>query len=206
MKFPLFVALLCIGGCSSRGLVPGEAPLSRGSGILLNSFDDLKPTALSAKEAMLEPLGTKIPVQVKTSLDGNVYRIDLISHDSVVEYEQYEVRPDAFCFSETSDEKFLPGIPIVKFPMRIGDGWQWRGSIQAGVISREATADIVTSSEVLNVLSGGDAMRVDVDLFIDSGSPVAAKRRLTFWMRPGQGVIKRAFGEALTRNPMEREN
>lgn len=90
---------------------------------------------------------------------------------------------------------FEPPIPLLKFPMTVGDQWTWTGENLSGDLHK-ASAKITTSEQPTTV-------RVQVELALDSGTGVPAKRTMTFVFAPGRGVVRREIGESSTRIPAE---
>jgi hypothetical protein len=193
------IPLLTFAGCNN----PGDSLPSGTGGARFAKQEDLGPMDLSAKKAVLVSMGTRIPVDVQTTVNDaeRTYLINLNNVDATIEFEKYTFSPSQFAIIETTDERFEPPITLAQFPMTIGDSWDWKGNIVSGTLSRAATAKVKTSSEVLAELGGRETMRVDVSLSIDSGAEKPAARDMNFWFLPKGGIVKRAFGYALTRNP-----
>lgn len=205
-----FVPILCVlilSGCQS-GLTskanPGRTDAS--GGIRIASFNDLKPDSYNDARATVELGGMKIPTTVKITRSPNKVVIDLLSADEVIDSETYEFDDNLFGLSATLDETYSPLLPLVKFPMRVGEEpWDWKGTLTSGGVKRTATASISSKSEPLFLpgISSESVIKVEVRLSIDAGAPDPAQKVLTFWFAPDHGVVKRSFGHALTRTPAE---
>jgi hypothetical protein len=179
---------------------------SSGSGALIADYAALKPDQLKAQHCLLELAGSKYKADVRQQQQGAELQIDLVAFGSVVDTERYHSGDQGFSLLEGGGERYDPPIPLVKYPMRVGDKWSWTGKIWTGPVAHETTAAINTTSEDLAVGGGSlhDVLRIDVLLSIESGrAETPAHRKLAFWIAPGKGVIKRMFGDYSTREPSE---
>jgi len=176
---------------------------SKVSGERYPSRVDFKPAAVRTDPTTLLLAGTPYPVTVKPFERGDDIRFDFVSHDEVFESELYEQTATMFFVIEAADERYVPAMPILRFPLTIGDSWKWEGEIVSSGISYKAGATITTGSEDL-YFSGmkHHTVRVLVRISLEANpgkSPL--ERELTFWFEPGKGIIKREFGSASEREP-----
>jgi hypothetical protein len=194
------LAIVCVGGCGCNGSKSGG-----GTGFLVVDDASLKPDNLTLKEVSLELAGSKYKAEVKQTREGNQIQIDLQAFGEVIESERYESTEQMFSVVNAGGERYDPPISLIKYGMRVGDTWNWKGEIRTGPAGHEATAVITTSSEDLTVNGGTvhDVIKVEVALAIDSGRPSnPSTRKLKFWIGPKMGVVKREFGDYSKREPM----
>jgi hypothetical protein len=166
----------------------------------LTSIDELQPDAYAAETARLTyPGGIELPVEISVERQDERYTINILAHGQELEEEVYLIRPGGVQIVRAAAEEFEPPIPLLRFPMEIGQPMEWEGLMTTGDIERKATAVIETSLDT--VTSPGDAVRTNVTLQFESGGPQPAKRVLSFWFVKGQGLVKREFGAGSTRLP-----
>lgn len=189
----LSLALL-LAGCTSQS----------GPGPLISGYADLKPDAFSMTSAVLDTAGLKIPVTVQKTVKDRDVSIALVAKGQTIETERYRSTDDSFYLVEAMLEKYEPPLPLLKFPMHVGDAWDWEGRVMTGPQGHDAVAAITTSTANL-VINGGahhDVVEVDVSLQFDSGVPdKPVYRRLQFWIVKDRGVVKRKFGDFSARTP-----
>ena len=169
---------------------------------------DLKPEIAPPKEANLVLNGTEIPVTLIEKRDGNsityTWMVDegRESGDPVeVESEKYFFTGDLFSFSATAHEKYDPAINLIRYPLNIGDTWEWNGEVITGKTRNKATATIATRSDPLNLPGGKvSTLLVTVKLnYLEITEP--SSRELKFWFQPGAGLIRRELWASSTRTP-----
>ena len=204
------IALLCaafagaalIAASCAKGKVIDNNPVT-GTGASINQRDDLKPTARPGTEARLILAGFETPVQIETRTSGSLFTIELRAHGEIFEEESYEDLPQQFAVRMAAGERYDPAVPILKFPMRVGDTWEWSGRMFTADQSRSAKATIRTSEDKVTEAPGAPgAVKVEVAFRIDNGTDEWAQRSLTFWFVGDQGLLKRDFGIASTRLPV----
>ncbi|HEY3782053.1 MAG TPA: hypothetical protein VGL56_13290 [Fimbriimonadaceae bacterium] len=168
------------------------------SGATLHSADSgmAKPFDLQQTIAIGQ---TTIPVEVKQAVAGGISSVSILSHGEELENEQYRVTDEEMDLVKTSDDTFTPPVPLMHFPASMGQTETWSGNVQEGATTRSATATIAISDAKLH--EGGiplDTLKVTVNLAINSGAPVPAKRTFEFWFGGGK-LVKRVFGSGTTR-------
>lgn len=190
-SFGVLLAMF-LAGCRPQG----------GGGVEIATAVELMPDALYGEKATLNYGGTPVDVTMKRMASGQEVRFMLSAHDEVLETEVYQSTTSEFALVSI-DEKFEPPLPLLKFPMRIGEPWEWSGELLAGGLRHRATAKITPSTEQLFLTKTGgvDTVKVSVELQIDSKTPSPAKRPLTFWFARGKGIVKREIGTATSREP-----
>ena len=157
--------------------------------------------ALPGETATLELAGTEIPVEVKRRMEGSITVIELWAHGQVVQQERYEAKGDRFSLQMAGGEQYASPLPLLKFPMDVGESWDWEGKMGTPENLRPAKAKVTTATEQVYAPTPVQAVRVQVDLELESGGPLPAKRTLTFWIVEGRGVVKRQFGSGSSRVP-----
>ncbi len=195
----VFLATIWVMSACNRDLSSNEGPQAPP----ITSNAQLGALNLPYRKAALILTGTTFPVALSRKLEANSVTFSLSAHDEVIEEEQFEYSEAGFRLAGASGESYHPPIPLLQFPMKVGDSWNWKGIINVGTIQRTATANIACSSDVLNTAGGPfDAVLVSVELIMPSGAVEPAKRRLRFWFVRGKGILKREFGAASTREPL----
>lgn len=166
------------------------------------TMDSMSPDALPYTTARLTLAGTPVSVQLERESKGEDVVFKLIAKKTLIEEEHYVVRTNSFLFAGLSDETFDPAIPVVRFPFRVGDTWDWEGKAALGTNRKDAKAVITSSPERIN-LSGGvyDCVVIVADLVVDAGDGAQSKRALKFWIQPKKGIVKREFFYSSTREP-----
>jgi len=170
--------------------------------------DDLKPGELPPKEATVILTGAQIPVVLDAKRSGEKIVLRWItdaakeSGDPVeVETEVYLSGDEGFSIARAPHETYDPPIRLIRYPLEVGDTWEWSGTIQSGVNVYPASATISTSSDALNLASGKfPALLVTAEVKTSAGA-VATKRNLKFWFQPEKGLIRREFWQSSTREP-----
>lgn len=146
--------------------------------------------------------GEPLEVTVKANREGSKLHLELIAHREVIETETYSTTPTSFNLVEAAGETYEPVLPLMKFPMNLGDQWSWKGQIVLDSASIPAEAMITAANAPLG-LEGYPLEAVQVSVTLEIGDPRAraAKRTLNFWVAPGYGVLKREFGLSSSRYP-----
>lgn len=189
--------LAIIGGCQTE---PKATPQQ-----LVTTYsaeDDLKPDTLPYTKANLILAGTLVPVEMTRKVDGAKVQFVLTAHDEIIEEEVYESTKEKFAILDLAGETYKPALPILQFPIKAGDVWQWQGEMMAGGIARKANAKISISEDKLNLANGVyQTLKSNVELEMPSGGPTPAKRVLAFWFVKDKGMIKRDIAASSTREP-----
>ncbi|MEZ5162239.1 MAG: hypothetical protein R2688_00510 [Fimbriimonadaceae bacterium] len=168
----------------------------------INDPKVLVPEAEPPKLGNLVLAGTLVPVEVKSQISGSTLLIECLSRDTVVEREKYSFGSKHFSIVSGPSDIFDPPISIVQYPLEIGGETSWAGKVRTGTNSNPAKAIIKSSQEPVNEDFGSfQALKVTVDLRIDTGSPEQSEARLQFWFKPGEGMIMREFGAVSKREP-----
>lgn len=162
----------------------------------------LEPDRLPYAKASLILAGTKYPVEVLRTANKEHISFEFAKDGETIDREVYVLNGDGFQVSQCAGLSYQPPIPLVLFPMNVGDRWEWSGEVLAGSERQSATASMRSQSESLNLESGFyDGFKVEVDLkFGQPGPPL--DKRMAFWFVPKQGIVKREFGSTSTRGPL----
>lgn len=194
----LFIATLASWGCQQGKGVTGP---------LIANYAALKPDNLTLEKCVLKLAGSKYAAEIHQTRSGDDIELELVAMGTVFETERYRSTDTQFSVVDTGGERYDPPIPLIKYPMHVGDTWTWAGKYWTGPEPHTAQAKVTTSTDDV-VIEGGTArnvVRVEIVRTVDSGSPdVTATRKLVFWIVPNMGVVKRAFGDESSREPLEK--
>lgn len=222
MKFTaalLLISILAVVGCDKLSVSPSETkpdqnpqPVSS-LAKLFQKQADLKPEVAPPREANLILNGTVIPVTLKETRKDNSIVYQWLVDDAEesgkpaeAESEKYFSTADVFSFSATAHEQYDPAINLIKYPLNVGDSWDWAGEVIVGKTRRKATAKVTTSADPLNLPNDKiSALLVKVDL-VYGGTANPAARELKFWFKPGEGLIRRELWASSTREPRSATN
>lgn len=188
-----------LGGCHSA---PEAAPAGA-IGPRLSSSASLDPAAAPEPHEVLTLAGDKIPVEVAARQSNGALTLLIQAHGSVFDREEYRNDLDSFGLSYAAGERYEPPIPLLRFPMNVGQAWSWKGTMTESAAPIRAHADVRTSMSKLAI--GGtpqSAVQVEVALYLQENPQEDPKRRdLTFWFVEGKGVARREFGTESARGP-----
>lgn len=197
--------VILTGGCQPKSAVAvkaAESGLDKGAEW---TFKQIQPDTPPSEPSELSLGGTHLPVKILSHSEKGRLSFQMVAHDVVVDKEAYDVQSDKFSLLSMGDESVEPALPLLKSPMHIGDKWTWEGKITSGnphptkaVISSRADKLYVADKQL-------DAIVVEVNLAMESGGPAPAERRLSFWVVPGKGIVKREFGSGSVRQPEPKE-
>lgn len=205
-QFPIAISVgLLVAGlgfvlsCQQR--VVKDSPDAK-PGMRFSDAASLDPGALPYGKASLILAGTSYPVEVRRSANGDKITFDLINHGESIDRENYILNSSGFQIAQGAGLTYEPAIPLVLFPMNVGDKWEWKGEVVAGTERQAAHASMTSEAESLNLESGFyDGFKVAVSLTLGSAEPPIEKR-MSFWFVPKQGIVKREFGTTSTRGPI----
>lgn len=192
---------LCASGCGLLGATPS------GHSVQVRDLDSFRPDTLPYREGSLILAGTRLPVELQERRKDGRFEIVVLAHGKAVEVETYRAENGQFLFESLSGESFAPPIPILRFPLRSNDSWDWTGEFRLGPTARPAKATVATQPETLNLASGSlQATRVDIALTVETSKATTAERGLKFWLAPKAGVVRREFGASSLREPRAPED
>ena len=203
MRLSAIAAILvgCLVGCRApKAVVAPEVAVA--PPVVAITHDDLVPEAGPGESAVLSVGGVAVPVKIIRTFKAELLTLDLIAFDQSFEREVYVVKPNEFGLRHAGFESLEPALPLLKFPMKVGDSWTWKGTMTSGV-SKVADASITSRADKVSRTDGGqdDAVLVEVNLKMDGGGAKPAERHLAFWFVKNKGVIKREIGSGSSRAP-----
>lgn len=200
------LAAVALAGCVPEKVSSAKEPANDPVETIRKS--ELDPGALPYERANLIMGGISIPVDVDRQVKGSEVTIRLLSEGDSLEYEVYELDGSGFRFRtvgirKDDGEQFEPAIPVLRFPVEVGESWTWAGKLVT-VASKKgtpATATVSLSKDTLNLAAGrADTVLSTVVVELDTGAPQKAKREFKFWFSPN-GILKRDFQASSTREP-----
>jgi hypothetical protein len=86
-----------------------------------------------------------------------------------------------------------PPVPIIKYPVKSGASWTWKGSIRMGSMEIPASAQLkMVGRETVKIPAGTfNAYRVDMALTVSAQGQTQTIRN-TYWFAPGAGLVKQS--------------
>lgn len=177
---------LFIGGCFG----PQKASLP-----LVNA-SELKLDRLSGAKNELQIASEVIPVVTESRVEGDRRILRFMSHGAELEREEYLLSEESLLLARTSSDLFEPPLPVLKFPLRLGEEWSWKGSIRSGDLLVPAEAKVLAIREPID-LPPSDALKINIVLTIRDKD--SSRRELLFWFVEGEGLVKRQFGASIRR-------
>ncbi|MBI1334993.1 MAG: hypothetical protein GC165_19180 [Armatimonadetes bacterium] len=192
--FAVLTFALSLAGCEHI-----EGGTTVASGPFVAKVEEFLPLDQHQKSATYISDGSKTDYRLKTVTDGNKVSFQAVSHDIVVDEETYLVDGGSVFLVHAVGEDFVEPVPLLKFPLRIGDQYTWKGKLACSDLQLTGMATITTSTgSVAYKGKSQEAIRTDVNLKIGD----TANRRLSFWFVKGMGVIKTEMGKNV-REPEE---
>ena len=175
------------------------------SGPPIGPYGDFNPSTAPPAAAQLTMAGVSFPVTLKVNTaDGGELRIVAIQDAKAVDQEVYQDDGATFSLAHAGGENFKPPIPLLNFPMHIGDTWDWAGSTTMDTSAQAARASIRTAvSRTMIDGNPENSVEVDIDLEMGINSPSPMRRQLKFWFVKGKGIVRRSFGEESIREPLD---
>lgn len=167
-------------------------------------MEDLKPDADPGGIALLKIGPVKNEVELKTDRAEDRFVIDLVAHGEAFETETYQVGKDTFYLVEAASDTFDPPVLLLQFPLYVNTNRVYQGTLKSGQ-SHKVLGKIRTTLDKVYMPTQTEAVRVDLDLQMDSGGPNPAERKLSFWFVKDRGLVKREFGSGLSREPVVSE-
>jgi len=137
-----------------------------------------------------------IEADAKMTVDGTTRTIKIFKDGVPIEEEVYVVTTELVAVkSMGTGETFEPPLPLIKFPMSVGDSFDWEGKIVFAGHELEGKAKSVTSRDTPDLATGPrETLKVAVELEISDGSPKPATRKLEYWFAEGVGPVRRDYG------------
>lgn len=200
--------LLVVCGCRPFADPSESEPSSGPAPMAYLKIEELEPAKLPPDQARIVLSGIEIPVSLHSETEGRNLTLAWKTADgALVEEENYLVTSDSFSLLALPGESYAPAIPLVKFPMQVGDTLQWKGQVKVGSNEAPAEAVVISKNESVNLANGKyEALRVDLQLIYYPQSKQESKKSLTFWFQPHGGLVKREFHTASMREPRPEED
>lgn len=160
---------------------------------------DIEPAKLPYDKAQIILGGTPINVAVSRTTKAPEVLFGYKVHGTQIEEEHFIDLPEGFSFVGINAERYEPAIPLLKFPLTIGDQWSWKGDyLCAEDVKMPCTAKVTVNRESLNRPGAPtDTIRVDVKLSMEEN----ASADMTFWFAKGSGLVMRKIGQSSSREP-----
>lgn len=203
-------AMLTLAGCDSKSKMVTPSPVEPSPAPPIPqrfaTLEDLKPHQAPAAEANLLLGGVEVPVTLVSKAEPQklvvISQVDDQGKVAELDREVYRWDNTSFFFVSSSSESYNPPIPVLQFPFTSGDTWDWTGKVTLGARTYDAKADVKTETTTLNLPTGNfQAIQSVVSLHTEFGSPEGTRREFKFWFRPGEGLVKRTFGQSSERSP-----
>lgn len=183
----LVVACMSMAGMSCNDQLHPE-PTSPSIG----KIDEFLPLDGGQKEASYSIDGTRAEYKLEITKDGNRTKFSAMSHGAVIDTEEYEVNEDTVFLRHALGETFNGPVPLLRFPLRLGDTYEWKGTLNCETDSLVGSAKIQTSADSIHLKDRSqEAVKVEVNLIIDK----VGTRKLTFWFAKNMGVLKTEMGK-----------
>jgi hypothetical protein len=190
-------SLVSCSGCDRGEMI--EKPSV--SGAYIGTIDEISPTKGIPTKAQMAIEGSKVVVQLEAHEEGHDFEIELNTDDEHFDHEAYSVWPTQFSLEKVAGEEFDKPLTLLKFPMHVGETWDWQGYVSADGDRLGATAHVATSQESVYIRSVPVTAIVSrVTLKIMAKKPI--ERRLKFYFAKGYGLFKREFGDNSVREPL----
>jgi hypothetical protein len=190
---------LGVAGCMLRY---SERPIATGG--LTYHLTDLNPSSVPYKSGELVMHSHAIPVEVLTRKNGDLVEFSLVNSEVPIETETYKLKDQQFSLVAFGNDRFVPELPILRFPLQNADEWTWEGTFGPAENPVKATGKILADFEPLNIegASSEDAVNVKVVLKYrtEGGASEKAERKILFWFTR-DGFVKRQLHYGSTRQP-----
>jgi hypothetical protein len=184
--WPACAAIALFAGCGSSGQ----------TGAALEQVDDFFPMKIEPGPVNLKLANVEIKAMATVAADGLNRTLTLTRNGAALEREVFEVTSDRIAIVELgSGERFSPPLTLLRFPMKIGDRFDWTGKLLVGNRPLDSQAAATTETSRLDLATGSlETVHVTIQLRISDGSPKPAERKLEFWFARGKGPVKRDYG------------
>ena len=139
-------------------------------------------------------------MEVDTEHGDGEFTVTVEQHGEVYDEEAYKEAPSHFSLFEAAGERYSHPIPLLKFPLTVGESWTWEGSAEAAGEALDAKATIATSEEQLYVC-GVALQAVKSNVKLQIGGDHSTVREMNFYFSPKRGLFKREYGTISIREP-----
>lgn len=176
----LAAALPAFGGSPNENLFPATS----GSVWTYGGTSGKRPMSETATISAVQKSAGKTVVTIQWMRNGRGWQ------------EGYEVTASGVAQTNAGQngrDTFLPPLPILKYPAKVGQSWTWKGqNVLGGQITMEGTATVrVAAREKVQTPAGAfSAYRVEAQITLKgSGQPPHVTSR-TYWFAPKAGLVK----------------
>lgn len=188
----LLSALGCLGGHA-------ESPKAAQS---FAKMSDMQPYVEPYPNAYILA-GQAVETELECQKSPGAVKFDFTAYGTLIDQENYAYDDTTFRYVGNEVDTFVPGIPLLKFPLTVGDKWDWSGEYRGAGRVLKSTAEVTTEPELLKTVAGEfTTVRVDVQIARESGAKEPAMWRHTFWFAPKRGVVRREIEFGFVREPM----
>ena len=194
-----FAAILFLAACNQVTDPSSTGPM--GPSI---SESPVRNGVVPGDKAMLRMAGIDIPVKIKAVRHEEQVALVLIANDVVMDREVYHRDDKELGIAFGAGEAFSPPIPLMRFPMRVGDTFDWNGVMMSNNRARGARAKVTSAVAKTDTGEGtetGIRVQVALDIMPEQKGP-SIKRSMTFWIVEGKGVVRREFASDSVREPV----
>lgn len=156
----------------------------------LSFFENLVP-----RHATIFTLdGVETDYKLKSKETGSTLAILGLSSDKIVSEEIYAVSGERLGLLKAGGEEFSPELPLIKFPLKSGDAYEWKGALSSGSAKIPAEATVTTKTATM-ALAGKplESIEVSVELRISGLS----SHFLTFNLSREHGIFRAQVGKTL---------
>ena len=162
-------------------------------------WDEFLPLDGHQEKANFWADGTLTDYKLKTVSTGDRVTFQAISNEKVVDEESYIVRDGSILLARAAGEDFIEPVTLLKFPLSLGDQYDWQGKIVCNQEKIDCTAKVTTSTDFVTFrFKSQDAVKVEVNLKLNK----RVQRKLSFWFVKGMGILKTEIGKNV-REPKE---
>lgn len=178
----ILIVASCLAGCTSGHFVDVESRQP-----FAPKVEEFLPLDLGTKNSTYSVDGTRTNYVLKTKKDGTEVSFQAISEGTIVDEEIYDVNDQSIFLKAAAGENFEPPILLLKFPLRVGDHYPWKGKLCCEIERISGTAMVTTSTDfVRGKDKSDDAIKAEMILKFGEG----ANRKLSFWFVKGKGILK----------------
>jgi len=205
---PRIPTIMILAGFAATAFFAGCEPIADPSNVGPSgpriSESPVRNGIVPGDKAMLRMAGIDIPVQIKPVRHEEQVALVLIANDVVMDREVYHRDDKELSITFGAGEAFSPPIPLMRFPMRVGDTFDWSGVMMSNNRARGARAKVTSAVAKTDTGEGNETgvrVHVALDILPEQKGP-GIKRSMTFWIVEGKGVVRREFGSDSVREPV----
>lgn len=187
--------VLLLSGCTQSVKTLGDT---------LTSGTEIFPASVKGGPVSLVLGGIDIPATSKITASDATREIRVFANDEEIESEVYRVTEQEIALSQIGigkglgGETYEPPLTLVRFPMAVGEKFEWSGKIIIGERTLDATAVTNSKREQVSLATGTlEALYLQTTLKISDRAGMASERKFEFWFGMGLGPVKRDFGQQI---------